>query len=94
VQIIETLTATGNTECQGCCRSFAPGVQIEIDHMVPRARAGANSLENYQLLCQSCNSSKSTTPYYDWVAATVDISPDEMQAIWAFHAARSARIDS
>ena len=30
-------------------------VLIEIDHIVPRSRGGANSLDNLQALCRPCN---------------------------------------
>ena len=32
--------------------------KLTIDHIIPLARGGTNDLENLQVLCQSCNSSK------------------------------------
>lgn len=91
--VIEALTATENTECQGCYQPFTPDVRIEVDHMHPRDLEGANSIENYQLLCQPCNGSKRATPYYEWFAATHDDwTVEDMQAIVDFHVRRNARL--
>ena len=40
--------------CNGCELHF-PIQNFERDHIVPRAAGGANVLENFQLLCGSCN---------------------------------------
>ena len=45
------------------CRCEACGVsskdmQIDVDHIVPRARGGTNDLSNLQALCRECNSQK------------------------------------
>lgn len=43
--------------CNGCGRSFDDDL-LQEDHIVPRARGGADSLENKQLLCGPCNATK------------------------------------
>ena len=35
---------------------------FEIDHIVPKAKGGGDYLENYQLLCASCNKIKGARP--------------------------------
>ena len=43
--------------CNGCRHSF-PFRNFTIDHRVPRAKGGGDHLENLQLLCGACNSTK------------------------------------
>ncbi len=38
-----------------CCSSIS---KLEVDHIVPLARGGSNSIENIQPLCRTCNASK------------------------------------
>ena len=40
--------------CNGCHDHFEAR-HLEIDHIVPRSKAGTDHLENLQLLCGSCN---------------------------------------
>ena len=40
--------------CNGCKMDF-PFKIFEVDHVIPRARGGADHLENLQLLCPNCN---------------------------------------
>jgi len=35
---------------------------LEIDHIVPKAKGGGDYYENYQLLCGSCNRIKGDRP--------------------------------
>lgn len=43
--------------CQYCGRRF-PGVELTIDHVIPRSRGGADSWENLVIACASCNLKK------------------------------------
>lgn len=49
-------------KCVYCGESPAssPKVILEIDHIQPLAKGGANSLENYQTLCHYCHAGKGT----------------------------------
>ena len=40
------------------CRLFLPPRNLEIDHIVTRAKDGSDEIENLQLLCGACNSMK------------------------------------
>lgn len=41
-----------------CLRCGATGVLLTIDHVAPVSKGGANTIDNLQPLCKSCNSSK------------------------------------
>ena len=43
--------------CNGC-RIHLPWEKFHFDHITPRSRRGSNELENLQLLCGHCNSTK------------------------------------
>jgi 5-methylcytosine-specific restriction endonuclease McrA len=48
--------------CQYCQRS-APQVELTLDHVVPRSRAGETTWENLVACCHACNNKKgSRTP--------------------------------
>ena len=42
-----------------CLRCGKTGVKLEIDHVIPVALGGPNTIDNLQPLCRKCNSSKS-----------------------------------
>ncbi|MDR1485537.1 MAG: HNH endonuclease [Planctomycetaceae bacterium] len=41
-------------KCNACGQDFEIR-NLEIDHIIPKAKGGGNYYENYQLLCSSCN---------------------------------------
>jgi hypothetical protein len=45
--------------CRTCGRSSSsPGVELEVDHIIPFAKGGNNDLDNLQTLCKDCNRGK------------------------------------
>ena len=50
------LTSCGT--CQSCQSKIHPGQKWEIDHIIPLALGGDNSLKNLQILCKICHTLK------------------------------------
>jgi site-specific DNA-methyltransferase (adenine-specific) len=48
-------------KCNACGQDFEIR-NLEIDHIIPKAKGGGNYYENYQLLCSSCNRIKGDRP--------------------------------
>ena len=42
----------------GCCAYCGSKERLQVDHIYPYSRGGAHSIENFQPLCQPCNSAK------------------------------------
>jgi len=59
--IKETLYADQKGNCNGCQQYFEMR-HFEVDHIVPKSKGGGDYLENYQLLCSSCNRIKGNRP--------------------------------
>ena len=57
---IEFLLVLQNNECAKCYKEFTSdrNSKYTIDHIIPLSLGGGLVLENVQLLCQPCNSSK------------------------------------
>lgn len=50
--------------CLGCGCDISE--KYTLDHKIPLSRGGTNATENFQLLCQSCNSTKGTRTMEEW----------------------------
>ena len=50
------LTDRDGCRCKRC--GAEPPSELTIDHILPLTRGGTNALDNLQLLCRPCNSSK------------------------------------
>ena len=54
--------------CNGC-KTFFPFRNMTVDHVIPRKHGGMDSIENLQLLCQACNSTKGTGTHEQLIVA-------------------------
>ena len=43
----------------GCCARCGSRERLEYDHIIPVSRGGSNTVRNIELLCETCNRSKS-----------------------------------
>ena len=59
-----------NGHCQSCQAKIHPGQKWEIDHIIPLALGGPDSLENMQILCKICHKFKTTTQDSTTIAKT------------------------
>ena len=53
-----SLFLSANGHCQSCRAKIHPGQKWELDHIIPLALGGSNSLENMQILCKICHRCK------------------------------------
>ena len=53
-------------KCAGCFKRFTLKRKATIDHLLALASGGDNHIDNLQLLCWSCNSSKQDMPETEW----------------------------
>jgi ATP adenylyltransferase len=60
--------AKGRCECCGISKEERP---IDVDHIVPRSKAGDNDISNYQALCWLCNANKGNRDATDFRELTV-----------------------
>ena len=53
------LIAFGGTFCQGWCGGTFSANELEVDHVEPKSKGGADEIWNRTLLCGPCNKKKS-----------------------------------
>lgn len=74
----DLVRARARERCEYCQTSEQiSGLEHEVDHIIPRAHAGATTAENLCLACSSCNGYKQ--------ARTHAIDPESGQTVPLFH---------
>jgi len=58
----EVVAIRDNFKCQYCGKDIAEKADMEIDHVVPRAKGGSDAYENLFLSCRRCNQEKLDLP--------------------------------
>lgn len=64
---IQALFARDGSLCVWCSRQL--GLRIgdcTLDHVIPKSRGGRNTLDNYLLACQRCNSTRKSKRAEAW----------------------------
>ena len=61
---IDYLYGKQRGHCAGCGNHYRDK-DLALDHIVPRAAGGSDELDNLQLLCTACNSTKGTGTMQD-----------------------------
>jgi site-specific DNA-methyltransferase (adenine-specific) len=75
----ERLFVIQKGKCAGCGKEFDI-LNLEVDHIVPRAKGGGDYFENYQLLCGACNRIKGARPM-EYLRQKIRIREATMQHI-------------
>jgi site-specific DNA-methyltransferase (adenine-specific) len=75
--IKERLYKEQNGLCNACGTKFDIW-NLEIDHIIPKAKGGGDYYENYQLLCSSCNKIKGDRPM-EYLRLKIKTREDMMQ---------------
>lgn len=71
-EIRSVLYAGQSGQCIGCLDVFAER-NFELDHIEPQDNGGSNDIRNIQLLCSTCNRSKSRKTQAEFLAQTASL---------------------
>jgi hypothetical protein len=51
-------------QCQYCCLSVEDGIELSIDHIIPRSKGGDNDPKNLVTACKPCNTLRGNTTIF------------------------------
>ena len=69
-EVREYLLQKRGHKCTYCQKE---NVQLQIEHIVPRAKLGTNRISNLCLACEKCNKAKGTKDIKDWLSKKPDL---------------------
>ena len=69
-EVREYLLQKWGHKCTYCQKE---NVQLQIEHIVPRAKLGTNRISNLCLACEKCNKAKGTKDIKDWLSKKPDL---------------------
>lgn len=78
-------------EAQPCCVVCGASDSLHIDHIHPRKNGGTDSLDNLQVLCQTCNTSKGAKSMAEWQAYRAQMVRNVISADFIANALNNAR---
>lgn len=55
---IARVFAAAGGKCQGCGVKLRPGMDYDIDHIIPLSSGGTDDEDNLQMLCEGCHEIK------------------------------------
>ncbi|MEE1156657.1 MAG: HNH endonuclease, partial [Methanobrevibacter sp.] len=67
--------------CQMCGASKNNGAELTIDHIIPLAAGGSNSIDNLQTLCHSCNENKADLIFKSGLDVDIEIKKNELKSL-------------
>lgn len=67
--------------CQMCGASKNNGAELTIDHIIPLAAGGSNSINNLQTLCRSCNENKADLIFKSGLDVDIEIKKNELKSL-------------
>ena len=74
------MCALGLGYCNGCYR-YLPE-DLEVDHIIPRVKRGPDNIENWQLLCRSCNATKGKhSPEYLYLSLVYKMAGENLRMV-------------
>ena len=67
--------------CELCGASHVE-TQLDVDHIIPRNKGGANDMSNLQMLCRSCNAQKRDSDDTDFRAVTDSYNDRDINCVF------------
>ena len=76
---IESVFRRDGYRCQMCGATKSDGTRLTIDHIIPLASGGSNSIDNLQTLCRTCNENKADLIFKTGIDADIEIIENDLK---------------
>src|SRR5213593_1570675 len=69
-------------QCGYCQASLENGVELSLDHIIPKSKLGSDDVKNLVTACKNCNSSRGDMPVTRFAEkiAGIGVEPDSVVA--------------